>query len=332
MDLLPKLVAQTAQFDLQLLGQARELSDLDDRENRPPVLAENMAGRCEANRPGRTHPGDSSLTPATVCRSRKRSSCLGLSAYTWKPRSTKDSTRAPRGVSMATATDSGRPSTIFSNSSKKARSESPSMLHLALRNHIALGVQDVDLMPFGGPVDASQVPSIPCSAKLSFREAGTSMALIAPVLALLARLPTGCAPWFSPPGHVSALGALGAGGGWCSRRGDPGGRPGGRAIPLPPRAARGRAGGGGVDIPSPDRPRAGGGREGGARVRRMCRAPGLRRWPSVLLHRTSISTIPSTRAPPPQPPPPADGIPRTVGEEPLPSSPAPSRSSAAAAW
>src|SRR5262245_10936905 len=44
------------------------------------------------------------FAPATVNRSRKRSNCFGLRAYTWQPRSTRVSTRAPRGTSMATLT------------------------------------------------------------------------------------------------------------------------------------------------------------------------------------------------------------------------------------
>ena len=49
----------------------------------------------------------SSLAPAGEKRSRKRSSCLGLMAWTQKPRSIRLSTTGPCGTSMATDTASG---------------------------------------------------------------------------------------------------------------------------------------------------------------------------------------------------------------------------------
>jgi hypothetical protein len=45
----------------------------------------------------------SSLAPDMLKRSRKRSSCLGLMANTWKSRSSSTSTTGPRGASIATA-------------------------------------------------------------------------------------------------------------------------------------------------------------------------------------------------------------------------------------
>ena len=50
----------------------------------------------------------SSFAPARLTRSRRRSSCLGLIAYTAKPRSRRASTTGPCGTSMATATSPGR--------------------------------------------------------------------------------------------------------------------------------------------------------------------------------------------------------------------------------
>jgi len=49
----------------------------------------------------------SSLAPATVCRSRKRSSCFGFTAKTSMLRARHASTSAPRGVSIATAICAG---------------------------------------------------------------------------------------------------------------------------------------------------------------------------------------------------------------------------------
>ena len=49
-----------------------------------------------------------SIRGAAFC-PENRSICLGLSEYTWNPRSTKVSKIAPRGVSMPTATAAGSP-------------------------------------------------------------------------------------------------------------------------------------------------------------------------------------------------------------------------------
>src|SRR5215203_1971256 len=63
----------------------------------------------------------SSLAPATLKRSRRRSSCLGLMACTAKPRSNSTSTTGPCGTSIATATVPGWPATDTSQSHKAAR-------------------------------------------------------------------------------------------------------------------------------------------------------------------------------------------------------------------
>ena len=67
----------------------------------------------------------SSLAPATLKRSRKRSSCLGLIACTAKPRSSKASTTGPCGTSIATAMQPGSPATDPSQSHRAARPAPP---------------------------------------------------------------------------------------------------------------------------------------------------------------------------------------------------------------
>src|SRR5215210_3556656 len=63
----------------------------------------------------------SSLAPATLMRSRSRSSCLGLIACTAKPRSSRASTTGPCGTSIATATAPGSPATDTSQSQRAAK-------------------------------------------------------------------------------------------------------------------------------------------------------------------------------------------------------------------
>src|SRR3954470_13457251 len=67
----------------------------------------------------------SSLAPATLMRSRSRSSCLGLIAYTAKPRSSKASTTGPCGTSIATATEPGSPAADASQSHRAAKPAPP---------------------------------------------------------------------------------------------------------------------------------------------------------------------------------------------------------------
>src|SRR2546427_5867799 len=70
----------------------------------------------------------SSLAPATLKRSRKRSSCLGLMANTAKPRSSSTSTTGPRGVSMATAISPGCAPVLSRSQSHSPDREAPSWL------------------------------------------------------------------------------------------------------------------------------------------------------------------------------------------------------------
>src|SRR3954454_9247242 len=67
----------------------------------------------------------SSFAPARLMRSRSRSSCLGLIAYTAKPRSRRASTTGPCGTSIATATEPGSPAADTSQSHRAARPAPP---------------------------------------------------------------------------------------------------------------------------------------------------------------------------------------------------------------
>src|SRR5918998_2479847 len=67
----------------------------------------------------------SSLAPARLTRSRKRSSCLGLIACTAKPRSRRASTTGPCGTSIATATRPGSPAADTSQSHRAAKPAPP---------------------------------------------------------------------------------------------------------------------------------------------------------------------------------------------------------------
>ena len=73
----------------------------------------------------------SSLAPAIEKRSRKRSICFGLIAWTTKPRSIRDSTTGPCGTSMATKTCPGSSAPlVFSNQAAISARPSP----LCLKN------------------------------------------------------------------------------------------------------------------------------------------------------------------------------------------------------
>src|SRR5215211_6168449 len=67
----------------------------------------------------------SSLAPARLTRSRRRSSCLGLIACTAKPRSRRASTTGPCGTSIATATRPGSPAADTSQSHRAAKPAPP---------------------------------------------------------------------------------------------------------------------------------------------------------------------------------------------------------------
>ncbi len=68
----------------------------------------------------------SSLAPARVKRSRNRSSCLGLIAYTWKARSSSVSTIGPCGTSIATAIVAGSAPVFDSNQAQSSANPAPS--------------------------------------------------------------------------------------------------------------------------------------------------------------------------------------------------------------
>ena len=93
----------------------------------------------------------SSLAPATVCRSRKRSSCLGLSEKTCRPRSSNVSTMAPRGTSMATAMRPGS-----ADQSRELVGQGgeayAGVRDAALGDKLPLGVQHAHHVRFASPI------------------------------------------------------------------------------------------------------------------------------------------------------------------------------------
>jgi hypothetical protein len=96
------------------------------------------------------------------------------------------------------------------------------MFNRELGQFSPLRVEDTDLMRVVGPVDTCE-QSIPGFHIWSPPDGGTRppSCCIAPVLALAAQLPTGCAPRTCPPGRRSTPGARGA----RAPYGVPGGRP-----------------------------------------------------------------------------------------------------------
>src|SRR4051794_16859649 len=97
----------------------------------------------------------SSLAPATLMRSRSRSSCLGLIAYTAKPRSRRASTTGPCGTSIATATEPGSPAADHEPIAQ-GRQARPAVRERPLAHNFASPVEQADLVLCRAPVDASE--------------------------------------------------------------------------------------------------------------------------------------------------------------------------------
>src|SRR5215211_3497211 len=156
----------------------------------------------------------SSLAPATLKRSRKRSSCLGLMAKTLKPRSSSASTTGPRGVSIAAAISAGS-APVFSTSHVHSSDNSAppcvtsrSATHLpsassrqtrccALAQSTPTNQRTWSLIPFTSNRlrayrDLSSIPVLALEAQTSY---WTSVAAVL-------------------PGHMSYGGARGTGGHW----------------------------------------------------------------------------------------------------------------------
>src|SRR5215217_1862421 len=156
----------------------------------------------------------SSLAPATLKRSRKRSSCLGLMAKTLKPRSSSASTTGPRGVSIAAAISAGS-APVFSTSHVHSSDNSAppcvtsrSATHLpsassrqtrccALAQSTPTNQRTWSLIPFTSNRlrayrDLSSIPVLALEAQTSY---WTSVAAVL-------------------PGHMSYGGAHGTGGHW----------------------------------------------------------------------------------------------------------------------
>src|SRR5215217_2053420 len=156
----------------------------------------------------------SSLAPATLKRSRKRSSCLGLMAKTLKPRSSSASTTGPRGVSIAAAISAGS-APVFSTSHVHSSDNSAppcvtsrSATHLpsassrqtrccALAQSTPTNQRTWSLIPFTSNGlrayrDLSSIPVLALEAQTSY---WTSVAAVL-------------------PGHMSYGGARGTGGHW----------------------------------------------------------------------------------------------------------------------
>ena len=102
MQLTPQLIRQAPKLAVEIILGARELAQLHDNRILVPDRLERAGIR--AQRVGE-HPRIAPVVfrPATVCRSRKRSSCFGLTANTRNPRARQASMSAPRGDSIATA-------------------------------------------------------------------------------------------------------------------------------------------------------------------------------------------------------------------------------------
>src|SRR3954452_25051535 len=84
----------------------------------------------------------SSFAPARLTRSRSRSRCLGLIAYTAKPRSRRASRTGPCGTSMATATEPGSPAIDTSQSHRAARPAPPCMPARYVKPYVQRGKSD----------------------------------------------------------------------------------------------------------------------------------------------------------------------------------------------
>lgn len=114
MELFAQLVRQSSDLLLQVVIEPRQFANSNGQRivNADPAKAGLVGpqgvGNMKASRP-------SSLAPAAEWRSRNRSNCLGLTEKTVNPLSIRLSTMAPRGISMAAATDSRSPSQIASN-------------------------------------------------------------------------------------------------------------------------------------------------------------------------------------------------------------------------
>ena len=101
--LMMDAVAQPNAFLRQFLGKARPRPQLDQPRVGNMQAAEQAPIGAHAI-PHHVGVPTSSFAPATLNRSRKRSSCFGLIACTTKPRSIKVSTTGPCGTSIPTAT------------------------------------------------------------------------------------------------------------------------------------------------------------------------------------------------------------------------------------
>ena len=97
----------------------------------------------------------SSLAPATLKRSRKRSSCLGLIACTAKPRSCKASTTGPCGTSIATATEPEEPATETSQSHNAAK-PAPPCGNARSPFTLPAAIENTNLVLLRTPVDAGK--------------------------------------------------------------------------------------------------------------------------------------------------------------------------------
>src|SRR5918994_4844767 len=180
----------------------------------PAVTCRNRCGSVRRPSAATRASRRSSLAPATLKRSRRRSSCLGLMACTAKPRSSSTSTTGPCGTSIATATVLGRPATDTSQSHMAtrpaplwAKARSPTTVPATSRRQTWC-FSDPQSTPANQLlVTSDMVLVLPCHP--SHHDG-----LPIPVLALVARLPTGHPSWPTRRGTCPTLVLKARGGQW----------------------------------------------------------------------------------------------------------------------
>ena len=152
-ELLAQPTGQAPPLLAQLILDPRPLPQLNDQgilgRERPEgrrSVARAVASTSASRR--------SSLAPATCNGRGSGRDCLGLSAKTWKPRSSSVSTTAPRGTSSATATRAGSPPRELRQPLGEGLERHGLMSNGALAQWHALGVEHGDLVSNSAPINA----------------------------------------------------------------------------------------------------------------------------------------------------------------------------------
>src|SRR5215211_6164234 len=156
----------------------------------------------------------SSLAPATLKRSRKRSSCLGLMAKTLKPRSSSASTTGPCGVSIATAISAGRAAVFSTSHVHISDNSAPPCVTLRSATHLPSASSRQTrccALAQSTPTNQRTWSLIPFTSNglRAYRDLSSI-----PVLALEAQTSYWTSVAAVLPGHMSYGGARGTGGHW----------------------------------------------------------------------------------------------------------------------